>query len=84
VEKPEPLKDKIECFDGRPHRRFSDEDIRHFEDCEMYFSVNDVASAVQWLKDELYKLGFELQECVAMDRVIDKAFADVLEKREKP
>ncbi len=42
------LKNKIECFDGRPHI-----DGKHFEDCDMYFAINSVKLAVERLKERV-------------------------------
>lgn len=48
---PKPLKSQIQCFDGRPHK-----EGKHFEDCDMYFSVKSMKSAVEYLKEQIDNL----------------------------
>lgn len=71
----EPLKDKIVCFDGRPHIGG-----KHFEDCDMYFSVQKVKSAVEWFKKEINKSGYGEPRKIYLQKLYDmiaQAFEDV-------
>ena len=73
----EPLKDKIECFDGRVHK-----DGKHFKDCDMYFSVQDTKLAVEWLKEQLIitmkpQKGKICWNYTQVGDLIDKAFPDL-------
>jgi len=55
-----------------------------------YFGEEDVASAVEWLKNKLtqdkkfcIKMGFTARVRANINKVIDEAFADVVEEEEK-
>lgn len=87
---PELTKNKIRCFDGRPHING-----KHFEDCDMYFTVNDVKLAVRLFKKRIdrlkkenrdgkigvtpsYKHGFESGLCTA-EFEMNNAFKGVID-----
>ena len=79
--KPEPLKGKVQKWSLPLHT--DDWKTKKAWEIRTKNIEKDVRSAVEWLKEECVKEKFDTVHLVVLDRIIDEAFEDVMEKGEK-